>query len=468
MSLLLDALKKAEKAKEEAQRRAQGEGAGEPRPEAGAAEETRHVRTRDELPSISQSLEIRDEDIRAGEPARPKGLALELEKPEPPPPPSPPPQRPAPQAPQRSSAPAAAEAQAADRATAKRVFEAKFKEPNPRMPFYITMGVLGVFAVGVVIYFWIQLRPAPALVNKNPPPPTGERAVAAAPRAPAATAPLVASAQPAPPVAIPGLPPAGGAPAVAAPASTASGPQAPAPAREPAAAPSQTGANAEAPRGTRQARAAPPAPRATEASTGPIRAQARRPEPKVNPQVASGYQAYQAGDFTAARADYQQALRAEPMNRDALLGLAAVEMQARHYELAEAYYQRLLQADPRDPDAQAGMFALRGQLIDPLVAESRVKTLLASDPQAQVLYFTLGNEYAQQARWGEARQAYLRALAADPENPDFAYNVAVSLDHLGERPLALEYYRRALALAGKRAANFDAVAARERAQQLSR
>ncbi len=457
MSLLLDALKKAEKAKEEAQRRAQGERAGEPPEQVGRAEETKHVRTRDELPDISQSLEIRDEDISAGEPPKPKApaLALELEKTEPPPPP------------QRSSAPAAAEVQAADRAAAKRVFEAKFKEPSPRMPFYITMGVLGAFAVGVVIYFWIQLRPAPALVNKNPPPLTGEQAVAAAPRVSAGPAPMVASAQPAPPVAIPGLPPAGGEPAVATPTATASGPQAPAPAREPAAAPSHTGANAEEPRGAREPRAAPPAPRATEASTGPIRAQARRPEPKVNPQVASGYQAYQAGDFTAARADYRQALREEPMNRDALLGLAAVEMQAHHYELAEAYYQRLLQTDPRDPDAQAGMFALRGQLIDPLVAESRVKTLLASDPQAEVLYFTLGNEYAQQARWGEARQAYFRALAADPENPDFAYNVAVSLDHLGQRPLALEYYRRALALAGKRAANFDAAAARERALQLS-
>ncbi|HVB48525.1 MAG TPA: tetratricopeptide repeat protein [Burkholderiales bacterium] len=465
MSLLLDALKKAEKAKEEAQRRAQGEGAGEPRTETGTAEETRHVRTRDELPDISQSLEIRDEDIRAGEPAKPKGLALELEKPEPSPPPSSPAQRPAPQAPQRSSAPAAAEAQAADRAAAKRVFEAKFKEPNPRLPFYITMGALGVFAVGVVIYFWIQLRPAPALVNKSPTPPTGEQAVAAAPRGPAGPSPMVASAQPAPPAAIPGLPPAGAEPAVAAP--TASGQQAPAPAPKPAAATSQTGANAEEARGTRQSRATPRAPRSTEASTGPIRAQAQRPEPKVNPQVASGYEAYQVGDFAAAGADYRQALREEPMNRDALLGLAAVEMQARHYELAEAYYQRLLQADPRDPDAQAGMFALRGQLIDPLVAESRVKTLLASDPQAQVLYFTLGNEYAQQTRWGKARQAYLRALAADPENPDFAYNVAVSLDHLGERPLALEYYRRALALAGKRAANFDAGAARERVQQLS-
>ncbi|MDA8108969.1 MAG: tetratricopeptide repeat protein, partial [Betaproteobacteria bacterium] len=210
-----------------------------------------------------------------------------------------------------------------------------------------------------------------------------------------------------------------------------------------------------------------PAPRAPEAAAGPVRPHAPRAQPKVNQRVAAGYEAYQAGDLGAARADYEQALREEPMNRDALLGIAAVEMKAGRYDRAEAYYERLLQADPRDPNAQAGMLALRSQLIDPVVAESRVKTLLASDPRAEVLYFTLGNEYALQARWGEARQAYARALAADPENPDFAYNVAVSLDHLGEPGPALDYYRRALALAGRRAASFDARAAQERVQQLS-
>src|SRR5262245_30779354 len=79
MSLLLEALKKAEKAKEEAQRRAQGE-----RPEAsvpaaplepGAGAEPEAVRTRNDLPDIRQPLEILSE-----EPAKPE-LSLSEEKP---------------------------------------------------------------------------------------------------------------------------------------------------------------------------------------------------------------------------------------------------------------------------------------------------------------------------------------------------------------------------------------------------
>ena len=39
------------------------------------------------------------------------------------------------------------------------------------------------------------------------------------------------------------------------------------------------------------------------------------------------------------------------------------------------------------------------------------------------------------------------AFAAEPSNPDFAYNLAVSLDHLRQPKQALEYYTRAVALA---------------------
>src|SRR6185503_4167632 len=155
-----------------------------------------------------------------------------------------------------------------------------------------------------------------------------------------------------------------------------------------------------------------------------------------------------------------------PGNRDALLGLAAVDVRAGRFESAEAIYVRMLRAAPRDPHAQAGLIALRGARQDPLVNESRLKTLLASDPAAHVLNFTLGNQLAQQGRWAEAQQQYFKAFAGDPENADFAYNLAVSLDHLRQPKLALEYYQRALALAAKRGASFDPAAARARIAQL--
>jgi len=476
MSLLLEALKKAEKAKEEAQRRAKGAGGDASAsvfdPEATAVQEGRQVTTRDQLPDISAPLEILSEDLRPAPPA--KGPPLELALAEDPPaaaaaftPPAREPKPASRREPARASAGQSKSSPAnAERATAQRVFEAKFKEPNPRLPFFITLGVLGAFGVGTFIYFWLQLRPAPPLVNTNPQRSGSEKPLetAAANAVPLPATPNSAPA-PAPAAAIPGLP--GATPAASASPATAAAPAAAAPAAAAAASPTP----AAAPAATTVAKPAAAAPR--ERSVPAPRGEERsltvnRGAPQIHPQVTAGYAAYQADDLVKARAEYQQVLREEPANRDALLGLAAVEMRAQRFDAADTLYQRVLQADPRDAYAQAGMVALRGQQLDPVQVESRVKSLLATDRNSTVLNFTLGNQYAQQGRWAEAQQAYFKAFATDPNNPDFAFNLAVSLDQLRQPSLALEYYRRALVLAEKRSPAFALESARTRVQQLSR
>jgi Tfp pilus assembly protein PilF len=455
MSLLLEALKKAEKAKEEAKRRAKGEAAGADGGTAPSGAGERRVVTRAELPDISQPLEIVAEDFAppgaaARRPADPDPPAMEL-APEPAPRHAPAAERGAPPSVQRT-----------ERAAAKNLFEAKFKEPNPRLPFYITTGVLGAFAIGTVVYFWVQLHPPSPLVNPNPARPANEKAVE--PSA-LATPPIATSASRAaePAVQIPGLPvgrtqPPAAAPEPAKPASVASpAPPAPAPAaappskpasREPAAVPRTALANAS--------RVREPAP-----------VTALHSAPKVHPRLEQAYAAYNSGDLAAARAAYLDTLRDEPANRDALLGMAAVEVRAGRFEAADGHYRRLLRADPRDADAHAGLLALRSEQVDPVQAESRLKNLLAADPDAHVLNFSLGNQFAQQGRWAEAQQSYFKAFSADPGHPDYAYNLAVSLDQLRQPKLALDYYRRALVLAQTRAASFDQALARNRVQALS-
>jgi len=411
MSLLLDALKKAERAKDEAQRQADSGEVSHPRPE--------HV------------LEL--------EPAAP----------------SPPPSR-AKAANARSPDPLAAE-----RASARKVFEAKYREPDPRLPFYATVGVLVLSGACIAAYFWYQLRPPQALVNIDPPQPAGERQIATAqparpdpPRATGDATPAAASA-------LPGL--------AAATTTRVSASRPADPPSVPALKPI-TPERAARPAATRKSvrRAPSRRPRGTEVTPRASPISATRSAPRIDPNVAAGYAAYQAGDYPVARGAYRRALGADPLNRDALLGMAAVEVRAGHYAAAAALYRRLLEADPRDVHAQAGLLALRGDRMDPVAAESRLKILLSEDPGAKVLYFTLGNEFARQGRWGEAQEAYFEAYTADPDNPDFAYNVAVGLDHLRKPRLALEYYRRALALSARRNPSFDRAAARQRIEALGR
>jgi len=457
MSLLLEALKKAERAKEEAQRRAK-EGGGEAADSAAPSPEPERkpVLTRDKLPDIASTpLEIMNDDLV------PPPVPKTTTRPEPTlepmdsPPPAP---KPAPRAakPAAKAAAAESETQAAGRASARKVFEAKFREPNPKLPFYLTLGVLGAFAIGTVGYFWYQLRPPPSLVNLNPPRGT-DVAVADAGSAPkpGAAAPVVAA-----PNAIPGLP--GSTPAPGAAAST------------PVAAPIAT---PTAPSAARPTPIEPPVetlrPRQRTAEVRPAPIAPREPRvirnaPEVNPKVEAGYAAYTSGDLAAARSEYEQALRDEPTNRDALLGLAAIDVRGGRFESAEALYMRVLQLEPRDPQAQAALISLRSGRSDPLATESRVKSLLAADPSAHALNFTLGNQLAQQNRWAEAQQEYFKAYTADPENPDFAYNLAVSMDHLRQPRQALDYYQRAILLSTKRGASFNVAAAKTRATELSR
>jgi Flp pilus assembly protein TadD len=452
MSLLLEALKKAEKAKEEAQRRARDERpAGEPEelhsehapaePFSAEPATPAPVLTRDKLPEISQKLEILSDDLdkSAAEP----GLAPVDHTREP-------------AARPRSASPPPLRDEArqeAGRASARKVFEAKFREPNPRLPFYITMGVLGTFGISTFVYFWLQLRPPAPLVNANPPRQTEQ--VAAAP-VPSPASPAEAATNPS---AIPGLPGA------SAPTPPAQPPSSQGPAAPRAAAPpverSETLEPRPAPRVAQRATPAPLVASGVETSSA-------RVAPSVHPKVESGYSAYLAGNLDAARTEYQQALNEDPANRDAALGLAAIEVRSGRFEVAEGAYLRLLQADPRDAEAQAALIALRGTRVDPLAAESRLKSMLAADPKAHSLNFALGNQLAQQGRWAEAQSQYFKAFAAEPNNADFAYNLAVSLDHLRQAKQALEYYKHAIALARTRGAGFDVAAAEVRVAQLSK
>jgi tetratricopeptide (TPR) repeat protein len=175
---------------------------------------------------------------------------------------------------------------------------------------------------------------------------------------------------------------------------------------------------------------------------------------KMNPQVSSAYQAFQAGDLATAQRDYQQVLKNEPKNINALHGLAAISLRQGQYEATENLYLHILEADPRDSAAQAGLISLRGQ-VDPIQSESRLKNLLAGQPDSPSLNFALGNVYAQQGRWNDAQQAYFRAYSSDSENPDYQFNLAVSLDQLRQPKLALQYYQGALAAASQRPAAFD-------------
>ena len=141
-------------------------------------------------------------------------------------------------------------------------------------------------------------------------------------------------------------------------------------------------------------------------------------------------------------------------------------MHARKPEQALEYYLRALENDPKDALALSGLMALKAPA-DVMQAESRLKLLLAEQPNSPYLNFALGNLFVRSARWAEAQQAFFKAHTADPANPDYLFNLAISLDQLHQPRLAAQYYGKALDAAAHQPAGFDAaqVATRLKALQ---
>jgi len=197
-----------------------------------------------------------------------------------------------------------------------------------------------------------------------------------------------------------------------------------------------------------------------------IRVSPGSPEPVLNPLLIEAYAALQANQLDAARGLYQKLLAAEPRNVDALLALASIAVRQGNETEATRLYLRILELDPRHALAQSGLIALLGRA-DPLAAESKLRQLIAREP-SPFLYFTLGNLYADQSQWAAAQQAYFQAHHLDPANPDYAYNLAVGLEHVSQPKLALGFYRRAAQLAAARGrANFNPTVVQDRITRLA-
>jgi len=172
------------------------------------------------------------------------------------------------------------------------------------------------------------------------------------------------------------------------------------------------------------------------------------PSTDVNPNLMSAYQAFTVGDDSNAQRLYRQVLQSDVRNVDALLGMAAIASRQGRNDDAAGWYAKVLELEPRNSVAQAELIALNGQA-NPIDGETRLKNLLAQQPEAAHLHAALANLYAEQNQWPSAQQAYFQAHRYAPNNPEYAFNLAVSLDHLGKSILALQYYLRAQELSSQ-------------------
>ena len=425
MSLLMEALKKAEEAKRQAAETplpANGAGATPElalEPIAATAQTATPARTPafSPLPDLSLHIDSVDADLAAVSTEAPAKRRPHTEA-----------QRATPQSSQEN----------AERSAVRNAFAAK-QAPKSRtgLLVLISAGIVALITLGA--YFWWQLQSVSS--GTLAPPPRAQALPAPAPVQ--AVAPSEAKA--------PALAPA----------------DLPAPAKQESiaasVAPIAAARTAEAPLFERR----PPAQKAAntggKSADGALRL--NRSQPRSVLTLEQAYDALQAGKLQEAQQGYEQVLRTDAKNTDALLGLATIASRQGQTERAHAYYLQAQESDPNDATAQAGLINSKGQA-DPGRSESQLKTALSSQPDSSALLFALGNLYARQLRWSDAQQAYFKAYASEPDNPDIIFNLAVSLDQLRQSKLAAQYYQMALNAAGGRAVAFDRSQVRNRILEL--
>jgi Flp pilus assembly protein TadD len=199
---------------------------------------------------------------------------------------------------------------------------------------------------------------------------------------------------------------------------------------------------------------------AATAATGPIlsvTASAAKPDALL----ASAYAAYQAGNSAEASRLYRQVLKLDANQRDAWLGLAVMAHTDNQREPAQDAYKRVLRLEPQNATALAGLHSLSGQAGEPQ-QESRLRELLARSPEEPDLNHALGLVLSGAKRWSEAQPLFFKAHQLAPQEPRFAYNLAVTLDHLRKPSLARQYYEASLLLVQDGDAGFDESSARRR------
>ena len=205
-------------------------------------------------------------------------------------------------------------------------------------------------------------------------------------------------------------------------------------------------------------------PASAEPEPGPIKVIRTEIDAGHENRLHAAYRTYQAGNPGAARAGYEDVLRAYPDNRDAMLGLAACALMQGDIPSATRMYRRLLRAFPQDTLSRAALIGLQRDR----QGETLLREMLSKQPEEPFLYLTLGQLQAAQARWAEASQAFSSAYRIEPANPVHAVNLAVSLDRMGQREEALNYYRVTLKLVEQSNSNLDVRPIMQRIQSLRR
>ncbi len=156
----------------------------------------------------------------------------------------------------------------------------------------------------------------------------------------------------------------------------------------------------------------------------------RNPSLDANYELNQAYQSLGMGDSSAAITTYKRVLEAQPRNTDALFGLATTYHRSGRLPEAKQLYTTLLAIAPEHRDGLNNFLMLLGEE-NPAEAIQRLRELEAANPNYAPVPAQIAMICQRQDDLQGAVDAMTRAVARDPDNLAYRYNLAVLLDQAG-------------------------------------
>jgi len=164
-------------------------------------------------------------------------------------------------------------------------------------------------------------------------------------------------------------------------------------------------------------------------------------------QLPAADQAFQRGDYTAARAGYERVLAADSSNERAMYRLAILDSWDGKLVRSLARFARLRRIDPRDPDimvTHAQVLAWAGRTAP---SEALYDSVLARFPDRADALAGRARAIAWSGDLDRAEGVWRKALERHPDDPELLVGLAQTLYWKGQPDLADVYATRARAVA---------------------
>jgi tetratricopeptide (TPR) repeat protein len=147
----------------------------------------------------------------------------------------------------------------------------------------------------------------------------------------------------------------------------------------------------------------------------------------IPPPIAHELQAYQGVEEA-----YFKALKKNPNDVDAILGLANFYFQTQRYEQAIEMYERAQKLRPKDTTISLKIAESYFRLGTPEIALKELKEILKDDPHNLPALATIGNYYFDRKQYSKAITYYQKVLSLQPENNNVRTDMAIAFFNLGK------------------------------------